>query len=339
MSQESGRIIFAGCYLDEMDATEMREALASIVKHGYKQPVQATIVLGTPSMGSSVDDFAETVFRMAHGAKGFNVIPVRCEGSAIAHNQNNIVAAARKVDRDLRSVGAAGVDAVFFVENDESFMEAETVIPRLWGHNKDVVGATYAYKYPDRIRAMGVELDGEPIDWLSLYHRPDLSEVAALPIGALMVRMNVFDAMDEQEVPALDPAGRPTIVKQWPTFYHDVHFSLRLVRTTDYVFSCRARDIGFKVWLDAPLSLTIRHWGKYPYALPHSAKVNRQLATLQAVADAHAKESEKPGAAPHYADMAEDLYAVAADLQRRMGVFGFTEGEPRIDDPARDRVT
>lgn len=286
-----------------------------------RQGPEAVIVLGTPSSGFSPDEFNQTMMRMQFASRGkYHIVPVSCQGSSIAHNQNNIVKGAREVSAQLQSEGHRGVDAIFFIENDESFRNAEEVIDRLWMSGKDIVGATYCFKFPDRIRVMGVEENGDPIEWLSLYHREPLTKVLALPIGALMVRMNVFDELDKEVFQGIDQNGEILTMTEAPVFQHDIHFSTKLVRTTDYVFCCRARKAGFDVWLDAPLSLEIEHWGKYPFSLPHPGKVSRQLATVQSVADAYAKEAEARNDR-EIGEMANDLYAVAATMARQSGIF------------------
>lgn len=285
------------------------------------------IVIGTPSGGTAFDEYVQSLFAMQFGAQAgrYHLIPVQCQGSAIAHNQNNIIKGAREASAMLKARGQRGVDAILFYENDEQFLDPETVIDRLWKSGKDIIGATYAYKDRARIRAMGVELDGKPIDWLSLYHREPVSQVLALPSGALFVRMGVFDALDREEFTALSHDGQQMTITEAPIFQHDIHFGLKLVRTTDYVFCSRAAKAGFKIWLDAQLSLEIEHWGKYPFSFPHPAKVGRQVATLQTIADDLAQSAERDGADPELAAMhkamAEDCYAIVADMVRRRGVF------------------
>lgn len=300
----------------------------------------ATIVIGTPSGGTAYDEFVQSLFAMQFGAQAqrYHLIPVQCQGSAIAHNQNNIIKGARDADALLKARGHRGVDAIFFYENDEQFVNPEAVLDRLWKSGKDIIGATYCYKDSGRIRAMGVEMDGKPIDWLSLYHREPVSEVLALPSGALFVRMGVFDALDAEEFTALSHTGETMTITQAPIFQHDVHFGLKLVRTTDYVFCSRAAKAGFKIWLDAPLSLDVLHWGKYPYAFPDLGKVTRQVATLQTIADDLAQSSERDDADPEqkamHKAMAEDLYAVVADMVRRVGAFAKRPDELPANDEA-----
>lgn len=304
-----------------------------------KDGPEAVIVIGTPSGGMAFDEYVQSLFAMQFGAASgrYHLIPVQCQGSAIAHNQNNIIKGAREASALLKSRGQRGVDAIFFYENDEQFIDPESVIDRLWKSGKEIVGATYCYKDRDRIRAMGVELDAKPIDWLSLYHREPLTEVLALPSGALFVRMEVFDKLDAEEFTALNHDGEAMTITGAPIFQHDIHFGLKLVRTTDYVFCSRAAKAGYKIWLDARLSLEIEHWGKYPYAFPRLDRITRQVATLQTIADDLAQSSERDDAPPEQAAvhkaMAEDLYSVVADMVRRRGAF-FPKAEAEVEEAA-----
>lgn len=306
---------------------------------------EATIVIGTPSGGTAYDEYVQSLFAMQFGAQAqrYHLIPVQCQGSSIAHNQNNIIKGAREASALLKSRGHRGVDAVLFYENDEQFIDPESVIDRLWKSGKDIIGATYCYKDRARVRAMGVEMDGKPIDWLSLYHREPVSEVLALPSGALFVRMGVFDALDAEEFTALSHDGQSMTITEAPIFQHDIHFGLKLVRTTDYVFCSRAAKAGFKIWLDAQLSLEIEHWGKYPYTFPRLDKISRQVATLQTIADDLAQSSERDDAGEEqktiHKAMAEDIYAVVADIVRRTGAFAFrAPGEAAPAEEESERV-
>jgi hypothetical protein len=292
-----------------------------------KRLPRATVIIGTPSGGMVNDEFNETMFRMQaamHG-HGVRLIPARCSGSHLSHNQNNILKAARDVNKKLVDAGDPPVDAIFFYETDEGIRDPEDAIARLVDHNVDIVGATYCFKKPDRIEVMGVELDGTPIDWLSLYTRPELSEVAGLPIGALLIRMNVFDVIEHQCIPDwAKEYGR------LPAFYSDIAATGEgpIPRTSDYTFCSRSRTCGFKIWLDARLSLQIDHYGAYPYRLPQPHEMSADVAMLAEIAASYRQASQQPGAQPHYVIWAERVDAICAHLARKCGLFAQPEKDP-----------
>lgn len=224
------------------------ELEAAFIEMATPRKPEYTVIVGTPSGGSSMDAHHEMIFRLAPYCvmHSIRIIPVRCTGSNIANNQNNIMRAAIEYKADY----------VLLLENDETIDGDPDFLVRLIRHRKDIVGATYMFKEYDKIRAMGVELDGSNLDWTSLYSRPEVSEVMGLPAGCLLISRRVIDTLAEHTHP-------------W--FYHDVIGGTKQVRTTDYVFCGMARKAGFQVWLDAPLSLRIKHWGLFPYQFPPTA--------------------------------------------------------------------
>lgn len=300
------------------------------IEEAVRPPVQrpampkATVVIGTPSGGMVYDEFNETIFRMQTAAlhNRIRLIPARCSGSHLPHNQNNIVKAARDVNKRLVDAGEPGVDAIFFYETDEGIREPEGVIERLLSHGKDIVGATYCFKKPDKLEVMGVELDGKPIDWTSLYHREEVTEVAGLPIGALLIRMHVFDVIENEFIPEwAKEYGR------LPSFYQDISATSEgpIPRTSDYTFCTRARTCGFKIWLDAPLSRQIDHYGTYPYRLPDPAQMSADIAMMHEIHRSYAEAAGKEGAPEHFPIWAERLQVITAQMARGAGVFAKLE--------------
>lgn len=244
--------------LDDCTRAELRDALYA---HYTIQPPRAVVVVATPSGGQSFDVHNDSIFRFApyNAVHNVRTLPFRATGSNIANNQNELLKGAYKL----------GATHVLFFENDESIDGNGDAIMRLLQHDKDIVGATYMFKTPGEtplqinVEAMGMELPTtddagvttqKKIDFRSLYTRPELSKVAGLPIGMLMVRMGAFEKIIEMQ---------PDL----PMFYHDTTHDKR-VRTTDYVFCTNALKAGLDIWLDAPLSLRIKHWGMFPYQFP-----------------------------------------------------------------------
>lgn len=294
------------------------------------------VAIGTPSSGVSHDSFQFTLMSMVDACRrqGILAVPMRCEGSDIAHNQGKIVEMARQLDGDFKAKGEKGVDAIFFFENDESFDDPALVIERLMSHDKDIVGCTYRFKHPDgRIEIMGVDVKGEKLDWLSLYHREPVSEVQALPIGALMVKLHVFEDIQTKNLPEWAKE-----IGRLPLFWHDIHGGLMVSRTTDYTFCTRAHQCGYKIYLDAPLSLTLTHLGPYEYRLPRPDEMSQDVAILSQLARQIGHESTKPDAAPHLRAFSACLYRQAARLAQAPMLLKPIEGEASDDPQPADVV-
>ena len=137
---------------------------------------------------------------------------------------------------------------LLLLETDNTF-PADALL-RLLAHDKAIVGATYLMRSAPHW-AMGRELDTtRPIDVTGGGCR----EVSRLPVGCILIRMDVFDAL---EAPL------------WECPWNGKTFE-----TDDYRFCDKARDKGFKVFCDCDLSMEVGHMAWLEMKLtdqPHAA--------------------------------------------------------------------
>lgn len=123
---------------------------------------------------------------------------------------------------------------LLLLETDNTF--PHDALRRLLAHDKPIVGATYLMRSAPH-RAMGRERDDltKPIDVTGGGCR----EVSRLPVGCILIRMDVFDAL---EAPI------------WETPWNG-----RTFETDDYKFCDKARARGHSVWCDCDLSMEVGH--------------------------------------------------------------------------------
>lgn len=126
---------------------------------------------------------------------------------------------------------AAGVDAVFFIDTD-MLLPVDTIV-RLLAHEKDVVGVNYVTRRGS-VHPVSLGLDKKP-----LYVGSGVEEVAALGMGATLIRSEVFERMEKP--------------------YFDIGWEDGKYVSEDHWFCGYARDLGFSVWCDNDLSRSVAH--------------------------------------------------------------------------------
>ncbi len=183
------------------------------------------IMIGVPSPGSwratmAVDAISAAVWASLHG---IYVEPRGAEGAYTETNRNNIVRAALNYEHPI--------DAIMWLDSD--MRNPADTICRLWGHGKDIVGATYRERQ-------------EPYRYLGKFVDPDdahsttgLKLMELMPGGMILVRTALYRALD-------------------PPWYDKREDGLR----DDYYFSTKAREAGYEVWCDMDLTLKVRHRGE-----------------------------------------------------------------------------
>jgi glycosyltransferase involved in cell wall biosynthesis len=155
-------------------------------------------------------------------------------GSSICQNRNTLVYEAQKI----------GADFILFIDNDLSFppFAAERLVHIAEERGLDIIGCNYLFKSPPHKWMVKPKPGREQLE--------AIEEVDGLPCGMLLIRMSVFDKLEQ------------------PYFNYNAHTikegpqeGLATVGSEDYYFCDRARDQGFKIWLDTDMSFGLVHWG------------------------------------------------------------------------------
>lgn len=180
-----------------------------------------------------------------HASKDFDIRVVHSKSSNIAIVRNNAVAAA-KMHR---------ADYALFLDSDQSF--PRDTLHRLFGHQKDIIGATYPQRSSPYMM-LGIASSSEKSS-----NQSGLIEMDYIPTGCLLIKMSVFNKMD-----------RP---------YFRCPFDEIQITGEDVDFCERARDRGFTVWNDIDLSKEIGHIGakEYKYNSPEVVKTMEEYKNAQ----------------------------------------------------------
>lgn len=145
----------------------------------------------------------------------------------------------------VRMMRQMKADFIFFVDSD--VMTPPHTIAQLVSHDKDVIGGSYCQ------RRLPHKLTHTDLDGVVGRLRDDeigIKQIMRLPAGCLLIKKQVFDAMQEaQDLPffrKLYPGGERHI-------------------SEDNAFCDRARNLGFEVWLDCDITRETVHLGQYGY--------------------------------------------------------------------------
>lgn len=159
-------------------------------------------------------------------------------------------------------------DALMFLDDDIAFSPADAVkLAKHIENGKDIVGGAYVTKSPVP------NLASRLYDHQTVSFTPEAKavEIMYLAAGFSMISRKVFQKLSER-LP-LCFAGMTSAKSFWP-FYQTMLKSSRNrilgkkqteYLSEDFAFCERARDAGFKIWLDP--SIRLKHIGAYAYTL------------------------------------------------------------------------
>lgn len=216
----------------------MNDRVRMVQRNGFRPqavPVPKRVAVCIPSHDMLHADFAMALAALCYNP-GSALALINMKGSLVVKNRNNGVAAAVQL----------GVDYVLFLDSDMVF--PMNLLRQLIARDKDIVGATYV-KRIDPYGILGFSLDGKPIS-----DQRGCVEVKAVPAGALLVRMEVFEKLQR-------PFFQHPLIKDEATG--------ELVPQGEDLFFCdAARAAGFSVWCDFDLSHQLGHIGQWIFRIP-----------------------------------------------------------------------
>jgi hypothetical protein len=159
-------------------------------------------------------------------------------------------------------------DILFFVDDDENF-KSEDVI-KVIDHvvrGMDICGGMVVLKKPQTVVQSYIDKNILFLNDQSVTFKQDAKpvEIRLLGSGFMAIHRKVFQKMiDEKVVPFCHPHD----LKFWPFFMPMTYkndFGDDVYLSEDWSFCHRARELGFRVWLDP--SVFISHHGDYSWDL------------------------------------------------------------------------
>lgn len=151
-----------------------------------------------------------------------------------------------------------GADYMLWCDVDHVF--PADALCRLWARNVDIVGTNYARRQvptgPTAAKVIGDD-DCKNLVYTTpeKAERRELEEVDHLGFGLCLVRMSVFDRLQEQA----EKEGRKSMM---PLFEFAPHPSGTGMIGEDVFFFKKCRDAGIRVWCDHGVSWDVGHISK-----------------------------------------------------------------------------
>lgn len=167
--------------------------------------------------------------------------------AAVVHQSSTIVAKCRNlvvdfIEDQIEKKERQKVEWIFWVDADMKIPPDAPLI--LMRHQKDIVGCTYLRRTPPH-EPMGKALGKDKVDTTKL--TGGLLEMGHMPTGCLLIHREVFRKLRR-------PYFRHEYVEASKPDARD-EFEMG----EDYTFCQRAREAGFRIWLDYELSKHIGH--------------------------------------------------------------------------------
>lgn len=151
-------------------------------------------------------------------------------------------------------------DADYMLWCDADHVFPADALCRLWSRNVDIVGCNYARRItptaPTAAKVVG-ETDAENLVYTTIEKAKaeEMQEVDHLGFGLCLMKMSIFDRMQEQA----EKEGRNSFMPLFAMLPNEDHTA---VTGEDVYFFKKCRDAGLKVWCDHGVSWEVGHINK-----------------------------------------------------------------------------
>jgi len=157
--------------------------------------------------------------------------------NAAANAKSTYVHAGRNIL--VEQAQALGATHLLFLDSDMTF--PYDALARLLSHKKDIVGATYVRRrYPHGLLGSKIDGSGE-------VPTTGLIQMAEMPTGCLLIKMDCFDLIEK------------------PFFRHKVKDDLMIGE--DILFCRTMTALGKTIWCDMDLSMHLGHLGQEKFTI------------------------------------------------------------------------
>jgi hypothetical protein len=179
----------------------------------------------------TASDIAQLVATNNHLVRAFVIVNVQTDEIETARNISAEVAKSEKSD------------LIFLIDSDMRL--PQDALMRLMSRKKQIIGVNAVKRDGSGTPIFRKNLFGRPFD----YKKGDTEKVHFIGMGATLIDMAVFDALDK------------------PWFYPNYEVGSDNWRGEDYTFCWEAKRKGFHIWCDVGLSKEIGHIGAQAYYL------------------------------------------------------------------------
>lgn len=192
------------------------------------------VAVGLPTFDDVKADFALSLAMMVASTRNVQFAFNHSKATWVAHARNLIVEGA--IDM--------GAEWLLFLDSDMTF--PRETLQRLMSWNKDIVCASYVKKKPPYL-TVGTLADrvGDGKSKTVEVEANGLYEMKEIGLGVCLVKMEVFKALPK------------------PWFHYEYRPDSNVMTGEDILWCHKVRKLGYKIWIDAALSMHVGHIGNH----------------------------------------------------------------------------
>lgn len=199
-------------------------------------PKRPLVAVGLPTFDDVKADFTLSLVMMTAHTREVQFAFNHSKATWVAHARNLIVEGAIEL----------GADWLLFVDSDMTF--PREILQRLMSWNKDIVCASYVKKKPPymTVGSLAPRPD-DKIGKQTMLDANGLYEMKEIGLGVCLIKMEVFKKL------------------QKPWFHYEYRQGSNVMTGEDILWCHEVRKLGYKIWLDAALSMHVGHIGNYVF--------------------------------------------------------------------------
>jgi hypothetical protein len=202
--------------------------------NGNGQARRPIVAVGLPTFDDVKADFALSLAMMVAATRDVTFAFNHSKATWVAHARNLIVEGAL----DLKA------DYILWLDSDMTF--PRETLQRLMDWDRDIVCASYVKKKPPyHIVGKMIAKPGDDLGKQKLVEANGLYEMENFGLGVCLVKTEVFRRMSK------------------PWFHYEYNRGSNVMTGEDILWCAEVRALGYKLWLDAALSMHVGHIGNY----------------------------------------------------------------------------
>lgn len=200
------------------------------------EPKKPLIAVGLPTFDDVKADFALSLAMMVAHTRQVQFAFNHSKATWVAHARNLIVQGAI----DL------GADWLLFIDSDTTF--PRETLNRLMSWEKDIVCASYVKKKPPYMTVGKlIQRPGDKLGKEAQVEANGLYEMEEIGLGMCLIRMSVFKNLPK------------------PWFHYEYRRGSNVMTGEDILWCHEVRKLGYKIWIDAALSMHVGHIGNFVF--------------------------------------------------------------------------
>lgn len=199
-------------------------------------PKRPLVAVGLPTFDDVKANFALSLAMMVAATREVQFAFNHSKTTWVAHARNSIVEGAIEL----------GAEWLLFVDSDMTF--PRETLARLMSWNKDIVCASYVKKKPPYMTVGSLAQrpgSDDKVGGQTMVNANGLYEMKEVGLGVCLIKMEVFKRLPK------------------PWFHYEYKPGSNVMTGEDILWCHEVKKLGYKIYLDAALSMHVGHIGNY----------------------------------------------------------------------------